>query len=177
MIESSYWRAELRGDLAWLRARQVYRRWSEKQQVLFERRLILSAFQIRVLLEHPKVGARARSTAIPARVYRKLGLKPVTILNATAIDQHFDLEHPERIDLPIRDLCNQLVHHYVLFAVRGQRRRFEVVLVFSDYKRNKCLYELNVPDVLKAFSVFAGEESALDEAGYRWNQIRGDFDW
>ena len=42
MIESRFWRAELRGDIAWLRRHRRFKRWSEKQQVLFERRLMLA---------------------------------------------------------------------------------------------------------------------------------------
>lgn len=64
MIESHYWRAELRIDLAWLKKRRRYRRWSEKQHVLFERGLMLVAFQARSLLEPPKVNERAQSTGM-----------------------------------------------------------------------------------------------------------------
>jgi hypothetical protein len=180
MIESRYWRAELRRDLAWLRAHQRYRRWTEKQQVLFERRLMLVAFQIRVLLDRPKVSARVRRTTISTRMYRKVGSEPVTILNSVALDEHFDLDNPEIAELPIRDLCNQLVHHYVLFALRGERTSFEVVMVCSDYKRNTCLYELAVPDVLKAFAVFASEDSAPHndvEIRFRWDDRRQDYVW
>lgn len=141
---------------------------------------MLAAFQIRVLLERPKVSARARRTTVSTRVYPKVGSKPVTVLNSVALDEHFDLANPEIVELPIRDLCNQLVHHYVLFALRGEQTRFEVVMVFSDYKRNVCLYELAVPDVLKAFAVFASEESAPyndPEIRFRWDDRRQDYVW
>jgi|SRR5580700_9161247 hypothetical protein len=79
MIDSYYWRAELRSDLAWLRKHRVYRRWSEKQQVLFERRLMLSAFQVRSLLERPKVNDRERGTGMLALRYKKVGDRPFTV--------------------------------------------------------------------------------------------------
>ncbi|WP_218239112.1 hypothetical protein, partial [Pseudomonas sp. YY-1] len=62
MIESSYWRAELRNDLAWLCKKRKYQRWSEKQHVLFERKLMIAAFQVRSLLERPKVKAMSELT-------------------------------------------------------------------------------------------------------------------
>jgi|TARA_Y100000815_G_scaffold255672_1_gene262749 hypothetical protein len=54
MIESCYWRAELRNDLVWLSKKLKYQRWSEKQHVLFEQKLMIVAFQVRSLLERPK---------------------------------------------------------------------------------------------------------------------------
>lgn len=80
MIESHYWRSELRSDIAWLRKHRAYRRWSEKQQVLFERKLMLSAFQVRSLLERPKVNDRARATCMPALRYKKVGNRPFTVM-------------------------------------------------------------------------------------------------
>jgi len=71
MIESCYWRAELRNDLVWLRKQRTYHRWSEKQQVLFERKLMIVAFQVRSLLERPKVNDQARGTCMPVLRYKK----------------------------------------------------------------------------------------------------------
>lgn len=71
MIESYYWRVELRSDLAWLQGHRKYRRWSEKQQVLFERKLMLVAFQVRSLLERPKVNDRARNQTISVVRFKK----------------------------------------------------------------------------------------------------------
>ena len=77
MIESTYWRQELRAEVLWLKRHRNYRRWSEKQLVLYERRLML-AFQVRSLLERPKVNDCARSVRLPAIRYKKIGIKPFT---------------------------------------------------------------------------------------------------
>ena len=95
-------------------------------------------------------------------------------------DENFDLENPQPIQLPMWDFCNQLIHHYVLFAMRGEDRRFEAVYVFSDYKRNVCLYEFSMDHVLSAYQVFASEDSApYSGEGYRfeWNEKRQDYVW
>jgi len=73
MIESTYWRQELREELVWLNKHRKYRRWSEKQLVLYERRLMLVAFQVRSLLERPKVNDRARNVRMPVIRYKKIG--------------------------------------------------------------------------------------------------------
>jgi hypothetical protein len=175
MIESRYWRKELRADLAWLRQRRTFRRWSEKQQVLFERRLMVAAFQIRVLLDRPKVSSTARGAHLNARLYRKVGAQPVTLLNAVALEEHFDLESPRQIRLPIREVCNQLIHHYVLFALRSSRRRFEVLLVFSDYRKHVGLYEIDLPELLDLFALFADDQSAADYVSMTWNEKKQDY--
>lgn len=79
MIESYYWRAELRNDLIWLRKKRKYKRWSEKQHVLYERQLMIVAFQVRSLLERPKVNDQARGTCLPVLRYKKIGDRPFTI--------------------------------------------------------------------------------------------------
>lgn len=180
MIESRYWRAELRRDVAWLRTRQRYRRWSEKQQILFERRIMVVAFQIRVLLERPKVSVRARRTTVSSRVYPKVGKRTVHWLNAAELHEHFDLDNFKVVELSMREVCNQLIHHYIIFAARGEQTRFESILVFSDYKRNICLYELPVKELLDAFGVFASEQSAPyndPEVRFRWDEKRQDYIW
>jgi len=180
MIESRFWRQELRSELSCLRQRRAFRRWSEKQQVLFERRLMLVAFQIRTLLDRPKVSHHARNAHADGRLYRKIGTHPVTLMNVIDFEDNFDLDNPEAVRLPVRELCNQLIHHYVFFAVRGEQKRFEVVLVFSDYKRHVCLYEFNVNDILDLFSGFASEKSAsYNDGGYSiaWDENKQGYVW
>jgi hypothetical protein len=87
MIESTYWRQELRAEVLWLKRHRKYRRWSEKQLVLYERRLMLVAFQVRSLLERPKVSDRARSVRLPAIRYKKIGIKPFTFVGAGFLEE------------------------------------------------------------------------------------------
>ena len=175
MIESYFWRRELRTDLAWLHSRRRVRRWTEKQQVLYERRLMLVAFQIRTLLDRPKVSRAARSIHLDAQIYPKTGKRPVTVLNATALDENFDLENPRAVRLSIREVCNQLMHHYVLFAMRGSKGAFDTILVFSDYRRHHGLYELDMGLFLETIDVFASEASAADHVHFHWSEKRQDY--
>ena len=76
MIESYYWRQELKSDVAWLRQHATFRRWTEKQMVLFERRLILTAFQIRVLIEQKRVRSSISARSLQCTWHRKVGSGP-----------------------------------------------------------------------------------------------------
>jgi len=174
MIESRYWRAEFRVDLAWLKRRRSYRRWSEKQLVLFERKLMLAAFQIRSLLERPKVNDRARSRSMPVLRYKKIGNRPFTATGAGWPRERFDMENPETDALPILDVCNQLIHYHWLQTL-SEDRAFTSMLVFSDYKRHKWAYELRIEDLLYLFEVFGDESPCVIGMESRWDDKKQDF--
>jgi hypothetical protein len=174
MIESHYWRAELRSDLAWLKAHRVYRRWSEKQLVLFERKLMLVAFQVRSLLERPKVNDRARSTGMPAVRYKKIGDRPFTVTGAGWPHERFDMENPEPTVLSVLDVCNQLIHYYWM-QTWSEGRAFASMLVFSDYMRHKWAYQFRIGDLLQLFSVFADRSSAIVGSEWVWSEKKQDY--
>ena len=174
MIESSYWRTELRNDLAWLKSHRVYRRWSEKRQVLFERKLMLVAFQIRSLLERPKVNDHARSTNMSVLRYKKTGDRPFTATGAGWPHERFDMEHPEPSVLSVLEVCNQLIHYYWMQTL-PESRAFVSMLVFSDYQRHKWAYEFRIEDLLQLFRVFGKDSSAIVTMESLWDDKRQDY--
>ncbi|MBP7799555.1 MAG: hypothetical protein KA072_13115 [Thermoanaerobaculaceae bacterium] len=174
MIESHYWRVELKNDLAWLRKHQKYRRWSEKQLVLFERKLILVAFQVRSLLDHLKVNDQARCACMPVLRFRKVGERPFTRLGPGWPEDRFDMEYPEKSNLPVVAVCNQLIHHYWM-QTASEQQRFYSMLVFSDYSRNKWAYELKITDLLALFGIFADDSSAVASIQCQWDQKKQDY--
>ena len=177
MIESRFWRKELRADIAWLRRHRRFKRWSESQQVLFERRLMMVAFQVRVLLEHSKVDGKVGRTPMKAQFFPKVGDEPVTWMNALDFHDHFDVDNPRDVTLSIRDVCNQLIHHYVMFAFGRGLTGFELIVVFSDYHRNKGMYELKAEPLIELFARFAHESSHAHYTGMTWNEKRRDYEF
>lgn len=174
MIESRYWRAELRDDLAWLKEHRAYRRWSEKQLVLFERKLMLVAFQVRSLLERPKVNDRARSTGMPVLRYKKIGDRPFTATGSGWPHERFAMEEPESAVLSALDVCNQLIHYYWMQTC-SEGTAFASMLVFSDYMRHKWAYEFRVEDLLRLFGVFSDDTSAIVGMESEWNEKKQDY--
>ena len=174
MIESCYWRAELRNDLVWLRKKRKYKRWSEKQHVLFERKLMIVAFQVRSLLERPKVNGQARETCLPVLRYKKIGDRPFTVTGAGWPEDRFDMEHPESHTLSALEVCNQLIHYYWMQTIT-EGTTFESMLVFSDYQRHKWAYEIRIDELLKFFGIFSEESSAITSAAFEWNDKKQDY--
>ena len=174
MIESSYWRVELRSDLAWLKKHQHYRRWSEKQLVLFERKVMLVAFQVRSLLERPKVNDVARSTGMQVVRFKKVGNRPFTFTGSGWPEDRFDMVKPEPAVMPAVDVCNQLIHYYWM-QTWSEGKAFAGMLVFSDYMRHKWAYQFRVEDLLNLFRVFTDESSAIVSSATRWDEKKQDY--
>lgn len=174
MIESRYWRSELRADLIWLRKHRTFRRWSEKQQVLFERKLMLVAFQVRSLLERPKVNDRARASSMPVLRYRKVGDRPFTVMGSGWPFERFDMENPESENLSAPDVCNQLIHYYWMETF-SEGQSFASMLVFSDYKRHKWAYEFKIEDLLRLFQIFGDEASSVSGIHSEWDEKKQDY--
>ena len=164
----------MRIDLAWLKKHRAYRRWSEKQQVLFERRLMLTAFQVRSLLERPKVNDRARSHIMPVLRYKKVGNRAFTVTGAGQPHERFDMDNPEPAILSALDVCNQLIHYYWM-QTASEGQAFVSMLVFSDYMRHKWAYEFRIADLLKLFRVFGDESSAIVDMRLEWSQRKQDY--
>lgn len=174
MIDSTYWRQALREELIWLKRHREYRRWSEKQLVLFERRLMLVAFQVRSLLERTKVNDHARSVRLRATRYKKIGIKPFTLIGTGFVEDRFDMENPEAAELSALDVCSQLIHCYWM-QTWSEGTAFKGMLVFSDYMRHKWAYEFLVEDLISIFSVFSAESSAATSISLEWNDKKQDY--
>lgn len=175
MIESYYWRQELKADLRWLREHSSFRRWSEKQMVLYERRLILVACQIRILIEQHRVRNVVAQKKLECTWHKKVGGSIVTRRNAHRFDEHFAMDKPQPVDLNARELANQLIHHYEMYAL-AEGRRFVAVAVFSDYMRNQGLYIIDVSALLDYLAVFAKDDSAVTRMSSIWNEKRQDYE-
>jgi len=176
MIESRFWRQELRKDIRWLRVHRRYKRWSEKQLVLYERRLMLVAFQVRSLLERPKVRWSVANAAFECTAHTRRDTPPPNRVTLGQLWFHFDLEQPNPVSLTPLQVCNQLIHHYVMFTA-SQGTSFSKVSVFSDYKRDTCLYVMDVTALIELFATFAEDSSALTDAKIEWNAKRLDYDF
>jgi hypothetical protein len=174
MMESHYWRLELRAELAWLEKHRTYRRWSEKQQVLFERKLMLVAFQIRSLLERPKVNDRARASSISVLRYKKVGTRPFTVTGSGWPHERFDMEKPESSSLSVAIICNQMIHYYWMETL-SEGKSFASMLVFSDYERHKWAYQVEIEDLLRLFKIFGDDSSSVVASHSEWDHKKQDY--
>ena len=135
---------------------------------------MLVAFQVRSLLERPKVNDQVRSICMPVLRYKKIGNRPFTFVGPGMLHDRFDLQSPERESMSSLDVCNQLIHYYWMQTC-SDGCEFTSMLVFSDYKRCKCAYEFQIKDLLQLFQAFCGDSSAVVSAEFRWNEKKQDY--
>lgn len=142
--------------------------------MLYERKLMLVAFQIRSLLERPKVNDRVKALNLQAVMYPKLSDKPFTVVGPGSLDNRFDLTSPKVVQLSVWDVCNQLIHYYWM-STALEKSRFAKVLVFSDYKRHSCAHEFDISKLIELFSAFGDEDSAVYTCRFVWNEKKKDY--
>lgn len=135
---------------------------------------MMVAFQVRSLLERPKVNDRARSTNMSVLRYKKVGARSFTVTGSGWPHEQFDMERPESANLSAIDVCNQLIHYYWMQTC-SEGNALASMLVFSDYMRHKWAYEFQVEDLLRLFRVFADESSAIVGVESEWNEKKQDY--
>ncbi len=164
MIESRYWRKELIKDLRDLDKLRTYKRWSEKKQVLFERKVMLIAFQIRSLLERPKVSRRVAYSKIEIVYFPATDSSPLDKA-LDDIDAMYDWDTGDRRELSVMQLCNQIIHYRYMFAISEGSLQFTHLIVVSDYKMSKGIFKISVDDMISLFAKFTQENSGLNHEG------------
>lgn len=135
---------------------------------------MMVAFQVRSLLERPKVNDRARGTGMSVVRYKKIGDRPFTVIGSGWPNERFDMEHPEPSILSALEVCNQIIHYYWM-QLMSEDQTFVSMLIFSDYKRHKWAYEFRIEDVLHLFRVFGDESSAIINTEAQWDDKKQDY--
>jgi hypothetical protein len=148
MIESVYWKEDLLSTARALKPLKKPPRWSEKSMVNFEKRLMISFFMIRKLLETGKLSKKSHSHQAYIFSYEPSG-KEITLLNHRLIDEIYDFEKESRLSKNILFIANQFIHCNIIFAIQGKDRNWEDVYVVSDRDRKKTIYRVPVCEIKK----------------------------
>jgi hypothetical protein len=152
MIRESYpWKRDL------LRDADIIERWaakktdSEYRSMLLEKKVFLSAFVIRKLIEDYKITDRITESSILCRVYPSRGTE-VNFKSRHDIDKHYDLSSVQRANINIRSFANQIIHNFV-FMFEFPEERFSPIpgfVVASDLGKDRQLYGVTLSAYLSA---------------------------
>ncbi|WP_293624730.1 MULTISPECIES: hypothetical protein [unclassified Polynucleobacter] len=135
---------------------------------------MLVAFQVRSLLERPKVNDQVRSSSMSVLRYKKISDHPFTVMGSGCLHERFNMEHPEPITLSALEICNQLIHYYWMQTL-SEGRAFVSMLVFSDYQRHKWAYQMQIEDLLELFYMFGNDSSAIKGIKLQWDEKKQDY--
>src|SRR5678815_2610451 len=120
MIESYYWKENLRRSGTKLRKWQRQHRWTLRSVTLFERELILAFFCIRRIKEFHKLTDSCMAQRVGARVYRNNGVR-VDLSNRFKLEKLYELGSARKTQLTLSFTANQLIHCFIVITVFGPK--------------------------------------------------------
>jgi len=173
MIESVFWKAELRNQARTIETRQRCCRWSEKQVVMLEREIMIAFLCIRSLIERHKLHHSIAERPLLVRAFPIKKGRQVHLLNRGDLAELY-LRRSVKVKITLGFLCNQVIHSYVIFAQRDTaQKKFTTLLVCSDFERNRRLFYLKIADILLIIRAVAS--SALANFSYEYDEKLKDF--
>ena len=171
MIESVYWKQDLLAHAKQLKQKKPIR-YSEKRQVNFEKELIISFFKIRKLAEDNKLSDSTINHKVVISKFNPTG-KKITKLNHHAFDELYDMDNEIKTTKGIIFLTNQFIHSVTLFAFQNSDHIWESIFLCSDFDRDKNLYLVTVPEVIKVFEMVC--RNYPRQVSYTWDDKLGDY--
>jgi hypothetical protein len=152
MISESYpWKRDL------LRDADIIERWAAKKTnseyrfMLLEKKIFLSAFVVRKLIEDRKLTDAIKEYSISCRVFPARGTD-VDIMNWHHIDEHYDLSSQQRADTNIKSIASQIIHNliFIFEFIKEGSSPISGFVVASDWGKDKQLYGVTLTDYLIA---------------------------
>lgn len=173
MIESRYWKEELKRIAKTIATVKRPPRWSERAHCIVERDVMVGFFIVRRLIELHKVSSATRDFTMrvfscPARGKR------VHWINEHDIHELYDLERERRETKKPLYLSNQFIHAYTSFVGRDESRNWSDVYVVSDFDRNNCIWRLPLSEIRSLFKLAA--QDYAHTVRFVFNDQKGDYD-
>ncbi|MCX7425244.1 MAG: hypothetical protein NTW96_06415 [Planctomycetia bacterium] len=171
MIESCYWKEELRRIAVSIRRVAKPPRWSERAHCVVERDLMIGFFLLRRLIELNKVSSATRDRRLRVFSYKARG-KAVTLLNGHRISELYDMENEVAKTKKPLYVSNQFIHTYTSFVLRDESRNWSDVLLVSDFDRNDCIWRVPISAIESLF--LEASEDYPHEVEMKFNPRSGD---
>jgi hypothetical protein len=173
MIESRYWKEELRRIADSVRRVARPPRWTERALCIVERDLMIGFFLLRRLIELHRVSSAISNKQVRIFCYKARG-KAVTKMNGHRIWELYDMENEVALTKKPLYVSNQFVHAYTSFVARDESRNWSDAILVSDFDRNDCIWRVPVAEIESLF-----REASKDyphEVNFQFNQKTGDYD-
>ena len=139
--ESHHWKEPLLEDRDYLLRFRISDSTTEKTLAGIEKRLFLSFYSIRKLIEAEKLtNATCESKW---KLFRHKKTSRVDRLNWHKIEEKYDLEKKEEAVRDLQWICNQIIHSFVFTPNFDEKGKLSGFYVSTDRERNKFLYHLD----------------------------------
>ena len=173
MIESCYWKEELRRISKQIAPVAKPRRWSVRRHCTVERDIMIGFFIVRRMIELHKVSRDVKDFAMEIYTSPNLG-KNVTLINSGRLDELYDINNERKQTKKPFYVSNQFIHAYTSFVMRNESRNWDSMFVVSDFDRNNCIWRVPIVAIRALFDL-----TSLDypnEVHLKYNAQRRDYD-
>ncbi len=146
--ESAPWKNGLLKDASLLE------RWAGKtsrasqRDLIFERKVFLSAYAIRKLFEAEKVCTALHERTVPCFSYPRIDSN-MTVLNWHRLEEHFQWDAERAVRLSATALVNQLVHSLIFMLRVDEQDHVDGFLVLSHQGKKRHLFSVGLLDFLE----------------------------
>lgn len=151
ILESSPWKDDLLKDGALIEKYAQKSTASEYRFVLLEKKIFLTAYAMRKLVEAPaKVTDQIRSTNINCLEYPSAGTG-LDEMNWHHVERHFDFGASKKSSIKVRNLFNEIIHSFVFVFINegAEKSPISGFLVASDWKKNTRLLEISIENYVQ----------------------------
>jgi hypothetical protein len=152
IYESGPWRDRLLRAAKKLAGLMGPTKFPQRRGFAIERVLFLSAFTMRKLWESNKLSQDWKERTIPCRRYNLIGEVP-TVLDRHDIDEFYDLKNGARGIIEASDLCNLLIHSFVVVTQFRKHGGLAGLYVASDRSRHGQLLWIGARDLYQLLQV------------------------
>ena len=145
--DSEIWKKELFLELdRFLKAKDTKKIKSDDGylETKFKRFVFISSYIIRKLCESEKLSYEAESKNYSLLFCESIiDVNIITNFNYHHFDKHYNLDNFKKAALPLKKLCNTLIHSFVLFpCIDEEKNELEGIIFNSDKTKNHLYYEI-----------------------------------
>jgi hypothetical protein len=157
MIHESYpWKKELLNTVDMLRRWALKTSFSTQKDFIFEKKIFLSVYIIRKLLEAEKICSHFENYLLACKKYSRSNSN-ITKLNSHRVEEHYVFENPSNGSISMSAFVNQIIHSYYFFYSYNEENHIEGIVFASRQGRgkNNFLYDVKLDDILCLFLAVA----------------------
>ncbi|NVK45172.1 MAG: hypothetical protein HWE33_02620 [Rhodobacteraceae bacterium] len=151
VIESHYWREDLKHYARSFAPKKRPPRWSERLVVNFEKDVTIALFMVRRLAEAGRFSSKMRDHRVNLSRFRFNG-RPHRLIYKD-ICELYDLSTEEAVFKDVGFLCNQFIHAGFTYAHRGGDRNWEGLYTSSDFEKKRWVYWVPITEIIKVLEL------------------------
>jgi len=160
--ESEPWKTQLLKDA------DIIDRWSRKKtpseyrSILLEKKIFISAYAVRKLMEGEKLSTFLKTEKLPCIKYRGCS-DHITRMNNHHIERHYDLEKPMQEHIKAYDLMNLIIHSYTFVEQLTDDLGVGGIYLTTDRKRHEWLWFFNIDSIVGFFKQVGHDNFSISQ--------------